>query len=64
MKKPSLLLTIGRTWLRQQADRGGAEPHGNRPGEVALRIGDDLTRSYALGFLGELYEAGGRPRTR
>jgi len=56
--KAALLLTIGRTWSRHKEgeDALAAWKHA---GEIALRIGDDLTRSYAIGFLGELLEGSG-----
>ncbi len=55
----ALLLTIGRTGQRhRQADRALAA--WREAGAMALRLEDTPTRSYALGFLGELYEAEGR----
>ncbi len=57
-EKAALLLTIGRTWLHHK-EADDALAAWKQAGEIALRIDDDLTRSYAIGFLGELYEAGG-----
>ena len=57
--KATLLLTIGRTWLRHR-EAEDALAAWKQAGEIALRLDDDPTRSYAIGFLGELYEAGGR----
>ena len=55
----ALLLTAGRTWLRHRQP-AKALAAWRQAGEIALRIEDPSTRSYALGFLGELYEEGGR----
>ena len=57
-EKAALLLTVGRTWLRRQ-EAANALAAWKQAGEIALRGDDDLTRSYSIGFLGELYEAGG-----
>ena len=58
-EKAALLLTIGRTWLRSQ-EAGEAQGAWRQAGQVAQRIGDEPMRSYALGFLGELFEAAGQ----
>lgn len=57
-EKAALLLTVGRTWFRHK-EMGDAQAAWKQAGEVALHIGDDPTRSYAIGFLGELFETGG-----
>ena len=55
----ALLLTVGRTWLRH-GQPAQALAAWKQAGEIALRLDDTPARSYALGFLGELYEAEGR----
>lgn len=53
--KAALLLTIGRTWkLQREAEKTLAA--WKEAGQIALGLNDTVTRSYALGFLGELYE--------
>jgi CHAT domain-containing protein/Tfp pilus assembly protein PilF len=58
-EKARLLLTVGRTWIRNN-EADDAMAAWKQAGTVALQIGDDHTRSYAIGFLGELYESAGR----
>ena len=58
-EKAALLLTIGRTWLRHEEAKETQDAW-KQAGQVALRVGDEPMRSYALGFLGELFEAGGQ----
>lgn len=59
-EKAAVLLTIGRTWRRRRHD-AEALAAWKEAGQIALQLDDTLTRSYALGFLGELYEVGERP---
>lgn len=62
-EKAAMLLTAGRTWSQLQPQpgaRAGALAAFREAHEVAARIGDARARSYALGYLGELYESDGR----
>lgn len=60
-EKAMLLLTIGRTSMRHR-EPSQAQSTWKQAGEVALRINDDPMRSYALGFLGEIFEAADQPK--